>query len=342
MQVPEKELISKNKKLQYTDLLSKQYPEFFVFLYDKYIKNGIKQSQALYLFYNDLEEPPRCKYCGNPVEYKSFSSGYRDFCSRSCLSKANSVKILEKYGTKCTLTLSNVKNKSKETLLKHYGVEHNWASSEIIEKCKNTCIEKYGEDYYKKQQEKIQSSKKKKYGNAFFNNPEKYKKTCLKKYGFEHVSYSFSNDYKKEIQNKRLKTITENNTFNTSRIEKEFAEYLDAKNIKYKRQYKSEEYPYCCDFYLEPYNLYIEIQGSWTHGFHPYNPENTEDLKTVELWKSKNTGFYKNAVNTWTKRDVQKREIAKNNRLNYIEIFSNDIKTAVFIFENAVKKLENP
>lgn len=51
--------------------------------------------------------------------------------------------------------------------------------------------------------------------------------------------------------------------------------------------------------------------------------EGTEDdINKVNLWKSKNTQFYNNAINTWTIRDVNKIQIAKNNKLNYIILYN--------------------
>ena len=40
--------------------------------------------------------------------------------------------------------------------------------------------------------------------------------------------------------------------------------------------------------------------------------------------KSKISKYYKNAIEVWTRRDVKKRETAKANNINYLEIFSND------------------
>ena len=58
-------------------------------------------------------------------------------------------------------------------------------------------------------------------------------------------------------------------------------------------------------------DLYIEIQGSWTHGKHAFNENNQDDIDKLNLWKSKNTKFYDNAIYTWTELDVKKRNIAK-------------------------------
>ena len=42
----------------------------------------------------------------------------------------------------------------------------------------------------------------------------------------------------------------------------------------------------------------------------------------LKLWESKNTKFYRNAIITWTCRDVIKRNIANMNNLNYIEFWN--------------------
>ena len=87
------------------------------------------------------------------------------------------------------------------------------------------------------------------------------------------------------------------------------------------REYKSAEYPFNCDFYIKNLNLYIECNFHWTHGGHAYDSENLEDLAIIEKWKSKQSKYYNNAITTWTVRDVRKRNIAKKNKLNYIEFF---------------------
>ena len=63
-----------------------------------------------------------------------------------------------------------------------------------------------------------------------------------------------------------------------------------------------------------------------THGGHPFDSTNNDDLLLLEQWKSKNTEFYNNAVIVWTVRDVLKRETAKKNNLNYIEVFTDNIE----------------
>ena len=92
-------------------------------------------------------------------------------------------------------------------------------------------------------------------------------------------------------------------------------------------QYKDNRYPFACDFYIPSLDLFIECNYHWTHGGKPY--EGTEnDKKIVEKWKTKNTKFYNNAIQTWTVRDVNKRNTVKENKLNYIEFWNiDDLKT---------------
>lgn len=137
-----------------------------------------------------------------------------------------------------------------------------------------------------------------------------------------------------EYREKRYNTLKQNNSFSTSKIEAELKNYFDSNNIEYISQYKSDLYPFCCDFYFPDKDLYVEIQGCWTHGGKPYIETDPDCIKQLELWKSKNTKFYNSAIDTWTIRDVKKRETAKINNLNWVEIFSCDLKTCLDIILN--------
>jgi G:T-mismatch repair DNA endonuclease (very short patch repair protein)/predicted nucleic acid-binding Zn ribbon protein len=251
---------------------------------------------------------------------------------------------LEKYGVKNPMQfqlikdkLSNIisseiiQHKTIQTCLDRYGVEYASQSDVIRDKIKQTCLERYGVENY------TQSKEGRTRLRSILSSDEiqtKVKQTCLERYGVENYNQSeegrarlssiLSSD---EIQTKINNTKRLNRTFNSSEIESLFSKYLDSQNIEYKRQYRSKEYPFNCDFYLPKYDLYIEIQASWTHGGHPYNEETDKDI--LEKWKSKNTDYYNNAIETWTERDVKKREIAKQNHLKYLEIFSNDIDCVI-------------
>lgn len=157
----------------------------------------------------------------------------------------------------------------------------------------------------------------------------KRKQTCLIKY---NVASVMQVDL---FKNKMLETKRKNNSWSTSNLEIDIYNKLKQKiqNIEY--QFKSDLYPFLCDFYLHDYNVYIEIQGTWTHGLHPFDPLNENDIKILNKWKEKsiNSTYYKSAINIWTKWDVIKRAIAKMNKLNFLEFFSNnadDIVNEIF------------
>ena len=91
-------------------------------------------------------------------------------------------------------------------------------------------------------------------------------------------------------------------------------------------QYRSLKYPYNCDFYIKSLDLYIELQGSWTHGKAPYDAKNREHIKKLQEWiqKSQTSQFYRNAIDVWTRADVEKRKIAKENGIKLVEVFDSE------------------
>lgn len=143
---------------------------------------------------------------------------------------------------------------------------------------KEACLQKYGKE------------------NIFQTNfvKEKIKETCLKKYGVEH--YNKSKHFKQKMsiiassedfQNKRNTTLKNNNTWSSSKDE----EYIYNELIKYfsniYRQYKSELYPFNCDFYIPEIDTYIEYQGSDLHNFKPYDCNNINHQNEIIQLKEK-------------------------------------------------------
>lgn len=145
---------------------------------------------------------------------------------------------------------------------------------------------------------------------------QKLEQTCLNKYGVD--SYAKTEDYLK----KRNETHKKNNSFNASRPEDRYYEFLVAKygeeNVA--RQYfDSVRYPFNCDFYVKPLDLFIELNLNWTHGGERFNPGSYLCRIKLADWKEKaKTSYcYQNAIDTWTIRDIAKFKIAEENKLNY-------------------------
>lgn len=248
---------------------------------------------------------------------------------------------LEKYGVQSYTQTDEYKKKSKESYLLKYGVENYTQTDEYKIKVKNTCLSKYGVESYSKTneyRERIKNTCFERYGMDSYSNTEefkdRFKNTCFERYG---TYYSNTEEFK----NKIYITKKKNNSFNTSNIEQEFKNYLMFNNIEFEYQYKSELYPFACDFYIPEYDLYIEIQGNWTHGGHPYDESSIEDINKLNIWKNKKNRYYDIAVKVWSKSDVLKRETARKNNLNYLEVFSIDVNDVIKKFINTISILKS-
>ena len=135
-----------------------------------------------------------------------------------------------------------------------------------------------------------------------------------------------------EVNQKRLKTKRQNGSFNTSLVEYKLSCLLKAHfgDDDVEHNYKSEEYPYLCDFYIKSRHLYIELNAHWSHGKHWYNADT--DAILINEWKNKSR-YHQNAAVTFSERDVIKREISRQNCLNYVVFWTNDLSDARLWFE---------
>ena len=257
--------------------------------------------------------------------------------------------LYKKYGAYDVMHIPHILQKIKNTNLKKFGVEFplqqlKKENSEIYQKISQTCINKFGVDSLlknKEVREKIKQTNIQKYGvdNPLKNKEirEKIKQTNIQKYGVDNPLKN-KEIWKKSQDNRQISS--------KSKLENNFLNYL---KLKYEpddiiTQYKSKEYPYYCDFYIKSINLYIEIQGHWTHNDHPFDINNLNDQLIMDIWRTKSLSdkYYKNALNTWTIKDVEKRNTAIQNNLNYLEIFGKtDLNKYIDIFENYIKNMEN-
>ena len=243
---------------------------------------------------------------------------------------------LEKYGAKDMFSIDEIQNKIKINIKSRYDVDNISQLDEIKEKKRQTCLNNFGVNCgfntelaknnlrikYKKDKDeiikKIKQSKLEKYGDENFTNREKSKQTCLQKYGVDNVIKL------KTIQDKIYLTKKKNNSFKKSKQEENTYKLLKEKYSDVIYQYKSEEYPFNCDFYIPSLDLYIECNYYWMHESHPFNINDPEDNLILKKWESKKTRQYNNAIKVWSISDVMKRNLAKENKLNWIEFFSID------------------
>lgn len=256
-----------------------------------------------------------CAWC-NKVFYTHIST--QKCCKRSCKDKYLRALKTGGFGKRICKCCG-----------KKFDYKNNMTFNSICF-CSKKCLDAYTT-------ETVKHTKLMKYGNENYNNQEKMKQTKLIRYGDEHFN-NYKSISKKAKQNaiaKSIDTRRKRNNFNSSSAEKQILELLNLKFSKcVKYQYRSEKYPFACDFYIPELDLYIEYQGHWTHGhfnskiYGPFDPSNILHQDLLNKWKSrcksinKRKDFYQIAIEVWTIRDPLKRKIAKENNLNWIEFFS--------------------
>lgn len=292
------------------------FPTYFPELYQEYKTthfpkeaNGWKFNQRLWHFLqDDLElKLGLCHYCKKKrTSFINFIVGYNKYCSSEhehlCPDFRNNLRL--SWCDKNSTQMNDIIEKRFQSRIKNSGsVENSYRLGRI-----------------------------------------KGAETSLKLYGVKNYSQTEEHrNWLKSTSNERMekvnKTKTINNSFNISNLEKELYKWFLDNNFNVKTQYKTVEYPFHCDFYLVDYDLRIEIQGSWTHGKHPFNSNDKNDINLLNYWKSKNTSYYNNAIHCWTVRDVKKRTIAKRNNVKLLEIFTNNLDECKNIINTYISKL---
>ena len=298
--------------------------------YDKFLKRD--------------ENEGKCLECGKETGFVTLVKGYRIFCSVKCLNQSQyHIKHCTETYTKNYIdneeNRKELNERTRNTCLERYnGI--GFASQELTKKYNETMLLKYGHtnpSQVKEIQEKTKQTNIEKYGaeNVYASEygKQKIKETNLERYN--ETSWTKSKEGREFLKNltnsqeykdKQYNTKKKNNSFNTSKIENKLE--LELKEIfpDLETQYKSKVYHFSCDFYIPSLDLYIEYNGSWTHGGCFYDENNEDNRNTLEKWKqaSEHSRFYQNAIETWTKKDILKLETAIKNNLNYVVWFNKE------------------
>lgn len=260
--------------------------------------------EILYRIQKNIEYKPVCCVCGNPLKFGA--NGYSElYCSVKCKQIAWNDRFTD-------------------TMKSRYGVRTSFELDSVKQKRQDTWISKYGVD------------------NPFAADSvkNKIKQTNIKKYGYEYPmqnsviwekSFRHRNPYHKNI------SMSKNEISIYNQLLKLFNEDDILRNY-----YDAERYPFHCDFYIKSIDLFIEVQGHFSHGAKPYNPSDPECISLVELWKSKITeenkhsNGYCHAIKIYTDKDVIKRNTALSNKLNFLELFG-DLSEMTMTLNNYLK-----
>lgn len=290
-------------------------------------------------------------------KYGSENYNNRDKAKQTCI---------DVYGVENVFQLDDIKSKSEQTKLEKYNNAHYvnpdkniqtkialYGSVEEAYKQRNiksieTCLERYGVENAACAEDvknKIITTQKINWANK----TEEERQAIANKISIANKGRVVWNKGKKvgpvpeskkvEILAKQYETKKNNNSFNSSSGEsifyKKLLKIFSEDDVI--TQYSSDSrYPFNCDFYIKSLDLFIELNFNWTHGYKLF--EGTEqDLQKLQKWEAKahSSDYYKNAIETWTKRDTQKYNAAKVNNLNYLVYYS---EAEIEHFEEDIKK----
>lgn len=335
----------------------KKYPNEYSYLLNRFSDSESPQ-ESLYRIINKIEKRPVCPICGGYIKFGggAVSGGFHSSCgNKKCRQENYENKLEARTGCRNSFQLEKTKKKCKETWLEKYGVDNPSKSKEIQDKIDKTCKERYGCRFkthfetnpftWPSVKEKIKRTMLERYGvkswvsfdyykenklNPFYKPEiqEKCRQTRLEKRGVEY--YSQTDEWKalwkdpefvKNKLEKEYQTRKENHSYGpNSKQEAEIFEKLKTKWPKTENQhYDKELYPFRCDFYIPEIDTWIEYQGFYTHGDHPFDPQSEEDNKHLKYLYDKG---YELAIKTWTYTDPLKRATAEANNLKYLEFFT--------------------
>lgn len=252
--------------------------------------------------------------------------------------------VRSKYGVDNVFQIKEVQDKIKKD--RELGL--------IDKKVKETKRQRYNDPNYNNMEKNFQT-KLDRYGDSHYNNQEKFRETSRNKYGVDHpnqskeirnkisqsrisncsqekaqqtiiAKYGDLEKYYNMISFKRYETMRKNGTLSNveTKPEKEYYQSLlkkyNEKDIV-KQYYDKDRYSFKCDFYIIPEDKFIEINGFFTHGPHPFDKNNPEDLKLLSELEDEGTDWARAVIYTWTDLDVRKLEFATKNNLNYEVIY---------------------
>jgi hypothetical protein len=259
----------------------------------------------LYCLVNEIYEVPKCPICNKDVSFAyTYNRGFNKTCSREC-------------GHFLRAKFQKPHSEKTRELLQKLGKER-------LSKPENNPM--YGKKHSEETKKKISENHK---GRRMHpNTREAIKKSHIgakrSKEACENIRRGVTT---KEKLQKEYITKSKNNTWNSSKIEDEVYVIIKDTYPNVLRQYRSEEYPYSCDYYIPELKMYIELNAHWSHGEHEFNKDNENDNKILDLWKekSKESIYYKCAVKTWEEKDKKKISVLKENNLLYCIIYKKDI-----------------
>lgn len=304
------------------EIFKGRYPNVREYLQNRYTEFGSYKETLIRMYYN-IDEHPVCQICGKPAKfYGAMYKPYCFTCSKECNKKLQIQHCEDTKEKRYNNRHYCNPDKAADTLEAKYGYRRLSQIPEFKAKADNTREKKFGNKCMLLT-EKAKQGNYKKYGTSTWNQTKEGKRR----------QKEISN--RPEVKQKSYETKKRNGTLNTSAEEIAIKDILKTKYVVYSNYSEDKRYPFSVDYYLPELDLFIEYQGHPTHGNHPFDKNNPNDIEEVKSivqkieetevkWKEKDPNFRSNLrekIKTWCSRDVFKRETAKKNGINFIEIW---------------------
>lgn len=255
--------------------------------------------------YNDKNYNNRVK------AHSTMNTKYGDHYTKTNLFKQD---IEYKGSNKTQLEKKQIDLKRRETKFNKYNDEN----YNNISKSKKTKLERYNDENYNNQEKSISTNLKKR-GVKYYSQTQEYKDLYKNK------------EWVEKRNQKHYETLIKNKTYNKpskpeDKINNQLIQKFGGSNIV--RPFRNNLYPFKCDFYIKPLDLFIECHFSQYHQGKPFDINSKQDwikllyleLNAVKMIRQKGRAVenqYENMIYTWTDLDVRKLETFKKNNLNY-------------------------
>lgn len=242
-----------------------------------------------------------CKLCGTEQ-----ATGTADYAARAEKRKQT---VLDKYGVDNVMKVDAIREIARLALSEKYGegVTNMAHIPGVTERRQQTLVERYGATSY------IGSVEGKK----------RVKQTNMEKYGYENPMQN------PNVIKKYVGTRISNGTWNTSSSEEELYSILVNAfgEDDVVRQYTCGRYPWLCDFYIKSRDLFIEANYHFTHcwGWFDLSKQWCLDRTLHFANKLKDSDAYGHTCEVWMKRDVDKRNQAEKENLNYVVFWDDNL-----------------
>lgn len=210
------------------------------------------------------------------------------------------------------------------TIKDRYGVEHPNQNKEIA----------------KRMVESTRTSNMLKYGVPnVMQNSDIARKSANSRQKSMLIKYGYKNSVEiPEIRNKIFESRRNNKTLNSSLAEEKLGELLRewfGSDDVLRNVIVDDRYPYHVDYYIKSRDLFIELNGDKCHNDHWFDENNERDNQILSSWMNNmirlenETGKasrYRKYIKTWSQTDVAKRNIARDNNLNYLVFWDGSCK----------------